>query len=206
MTLQKQSNNQISSFDEQILVVKREKLLFDQDWQGLKTQTDFSKYLTIIQTHQEFHSRSVMENDPSYKQIIPYLIFTYDNKYFLMQRQAKATEQRLKNKYSLGIGGHINKEDICQADIMQWGKREFNEEVNYTGSLNIKPIGILNDDSNDVGKVHIGFVFLLEGDSADISVKSELKSGELYTLDECTKLKNNMENWSQLILPALKNL
>lgn len=206
MALQKQSQKQTSSLDEQILVVKRDKLFIKESWQGLNAEDDFNNYLTVIQENQEFHPRSLMENDPSYKQIIPYLIFTHDGKYFLMQRQAKATEQRLKNKYSLGIGGHINEEDITEGDIMQWGKREFNEEVDYTGNLNIKPIGILNDDSNDVGKVHIGFVFLLEGDSPNIKVKSELKSGELYSLDECTKLYDGMENWSQLILPVLKNL
>jgi len=189
--------------DEQILVVKRNQLLPENAWQGI-AEVDFEKYLKIIQSKKEFLPRSVMETDPSYKQIIPYLVFKYDGKLFLTQRRAQATETRLKNKFSLGIGGHIREEDMTTDSVMDWAMREFHEEVDYKGKLNIKPIGILNDDSNDVGKVHIGFVFLLEGDSDKIKVKSELKSGQLYTFDECDKFFDLMENWSQTVFTFLK--
>src|SRR5690606_7557172 len=104
--------------------------------------------------------RSLMEQDQRYKQIIPYLVFTHENKYFVMQRTSTTTEQRLKNKYSLGIGGHIRQEDMNGNSIFEWAEREFHEEVSYHGNLEIIPLGVLNDDTNDVGKVHIGFVFL----------------------------------------------
>ncbi len=77
-------------------------------------------------------------------------------------------------------------------------KSFFNE-----GNVSVKPLGILNDDSNDVGKVHIGFVLLLEGDSADITIKSELKSGVLVSLDECYAQRDMMETWSQFIIDFL---
>lgn len=205
MILQKQSSN-VQYVEENILVVKREILLGDDAWHGLRVIENFDDYLTVVRQHQEFHPRSIMENDPSYKQIIPYLIFSYNQQYFLMQRQAQATEQRLQNKYSLGIGGHIRQEDITQGDIIEWARREFEEEISYTGTLAIKPIGVLNDDSNDVGKVHIGFVFLLEGSTNQIAVKSELKSGILYTLEECSSFFEHMENWSQIVLQHLKEL
>ena len=70
-----------------------------------------------------------METDPAYKQIIPYLVFTYENKYFLMQRQKKASETRLQSKYSLGIGGHIREEDMENCTLVDWAKREFEEEI-----------------------------------------------------------------------------
>ena len=85
-------------------------------------------------------------------------------------------------------------------------KREFHEEVAYNGNLEITPLGVLNDDSNDVGKVHVGFVFLLEGNSDDISVKSELKSGQLISLQECDDLYDNFENWSKLVVDMLKTV
>lgn len=192
-------NQNLNLHDELILVVKRNKLFTNEVWQGLK-QVDANKYLNIIDKEKEFLPRSIMEEDPTYKQIIPYLIFTHNNKYFLMQRQAKATEQRLKNKYSLGIGGHIREEDLTSNDIIEWSRREFDEEVDYSGNYNVKPLGLLNDDSNPVGQVHIGFVFLLEGDSDKIQVKSELKSGTLYTMDECKSFYDSMESWSQIVM------
>jgi predicted NUDIX family phosphoesterase len=175
--------------DEQILVVKRSVLFPDGAWQGLQ-EVDMQEYLHEVKMHQEFRPRALMEQDPTYKQIIPYLIFSHDNHYFLMERAKKASEQRLKSKLTLGIGGHIRKEDISGASIFDWARREFHEEINYSGNLSITPLGILNDDSNEVGQVHVGFVLLLKGDSP-------------ATKDECLKQKARMETWSQFVLEQL---
>lgn len=201
------TQNQAKAFqphDELILVIKRTDLFPTQAWQGLKS-VNYDEYAALIQEKKEFHPRSLMEQDTTYKQIIPYLVFKHADRYFLMQRQAKATETRLQSKYSLGIGGHINQEDITGNDIAAWARREFHEEVNYTGSLKITPLGILNDDSNAVGQVHVGFVFLLEGDKSTISVNAELKSGSLLTLEECAPFYENMETWTQIVYNFLKN-
>ncbi len=198
----KQQSASPSHRNEEILVVKRTHLFPDTAWTGLK-QVNFDNYLTIITNHKEFHPRYLMEEDPTYKQIIPYLIFKHKDSYFLMERHKKASETRLASKLTLGIGGHIRKEDMESANIFDWAKREFHEEVNYQGDLTITPLGVLNDDTNDVGKVHVGFVFLLEGDSNNISVKSELASGSLVTLDECKVLQDRMETWSKLTLNSL---
>ena len=189
-------------FNEMILVVKRHKLFPTESWNGVR-KINFDEYLTIINEHKEFLPRGLMEDDPSYKQIIPYLVFENNGKYFLMQRQANASETRLQSKFSLGIGGHIREEDLGSQNIFDWAKREFHEEVNYAGNLEIEPVGILNDDSNEVGKVHLGFVLLLKGNTNHISVKSELKSGELYTLEECKAFRDRMENWSQMVVDVL---
>lgn len=188
--------------DELILVVKRSTLFPSGAWQGLEDK-DCTEFLDLIHKEKEFLPRSIMETDPAYKQIIPYLVFTHNDKLFLMQRQAKASEQRLKNKFSLGIGGHIREEDMESKSIIDWARREFDEEVDFSGSYTVKPLGILNDDSNSVGEVHLGFVFLLQGDSSDIQVKSELKSGELLSLEECAMQYHNMENWSQIVFDYL---
>ncbi len=188
---------------EEILVVKRSVLFPQTAWQGIKT-VDFATLLPLIARNQEFHPRFLMETDPTYKQVIPYLIFTHAGRYFLMQRHKQASEVRLQSKLSLGIGGHIRKEDMTNtSNIFEWAAREFHEEVNYAGTLEIEPIGILNDDSNDVGKVHVGFVLLLHGDSDEISIRSELQSGELVSLTECLEKKDRMETWSQMVLDWL---
>ena len=157
--------------DEKILVVKRKELMQNGSWNGIK-QVDFCHYLTIIEQKKQFLRRSEVEQDPSYKQIIPYLIFTHDDSYFLMQRRSTASETRLREKYSLGIGGHIRQEDMTHSSLFGWAQREFHEEVLYEGTLEIKPLGILNDDSNAVGQTHIGFVLLLKGSVGTISVRS----------------------------------
>ena len=189
--------------DEHILVVRRAHLFAgNAAWHGLK-ELDFDHYMHIIDHRKEFNPRLIMETNPTYKQIIPYLIFTHENKYFLMQRKSDASETRLRNKLTLGIGGHIREEDIQENSLVAWAMREFHEEVNYAGNLTVKPLGIINDDSNDVGKVHIGFAFLLCGDSPEISIKSELKHGELVSLDDCIAQKESMETWSQFVVDAL---
>ena len=194
---------QKQKLNELILVVKTKHLFPNGRWQGLKT-VDLEQYKHIIEHKKEFLPRYLMEQDQTYKQIIPYLVFTHNNKFFLMQRQTNASEKRLRNKYSLGIGGHIRQEDMQQQPIFTWAQREFHEEINYQDNLTIKPFGILNDDSNAVGKVHLGLVLLLHGDSDNITIKSELKSGTLATLSACTAIVDTMESWSQLILPHLK--
>ena len=189
--------------DERILVVNRADLMPDGGWNGIK-RVNFDHYLQIINEKKQFLWRSEMENDPTYKQIIPYLIFNYNQHYFLMQRQSTASEARLRNKYSLGIGGHIRQEDMTgTTSIFEWAKREFHEEVHYDGKLEIEPLGIVNDDTTTVGKVHLGFILLLKGNSGNIRVKSELKSGSLVTLTDCQNYYENLETWSQKALKLL---
>jgi predicted NUDIX family phosphoesterase len=188
--------------DELVLVVRRETLFAEEAWHGIK-MVDYQLYEQLIKTHQEFLPRVRMETDPRYKQIIPYLIFRHDKQYFVMQRKSQASEQRLQGKLSLGIGGHINPSDLAGETVMDWARREFAEEVDFSGTLNVSFMGILNDDSNEVGRVHAGFIFLLEGDSANILPREEFKSGVLMTLEECKENYQRMESWSQMVIDTL---
>lgn len=190
-------------YDEQILVVKREYLFAHGTWHGLQRK-DFTKFLHIAHEKREFIPRSQAETDPTYKQIIPYLVFEHNGRYFLMQRRHNSSETRLQNKWSLGIGGHVRQEDITSSHIFDWAHREFHEEVIYNGSLTIEPLGIINDDSNDVGKVHLGFALLLRGDNSKITIKSELKSGTLSSLEVCKQYEPHLETWSQFVLKHLE--
>jgi predicted NUDIX family phosphoesterase len=193
--------------DEAVLVVKRDILFKGACVTGFKPLQNFSSYQKIINQHKDFLLRSDVEENTDYKQIIPYLIFCHQDKFFLMQRKSSASEQRLRNKYSLGIGGHVRREDVISDNIKDWILREFHEEIEYKGTLKIQPLGVINDDSNPVGQVHFGCVFLLEGSSETINIKSELKQGILATVKECLAYRNSMEKWSQLIFDYLrKNL
>lgn len=193
------------NYNEEILVVRRN-ILFQQNtpiWQGINKNV-FNIFIDKIQNHAAYIPRSHAETNPAYKQIIPYMLFKHEQKIFVMQRKQDASEQRLANKYSLGIGGHVRQEDITDSDIFTWAKREFNEEVSYNGSLKISKIGVLNDESTEVNKVHLGMILLLEGDNNNIQIKNEHKSGMLLTISECKTLYPLFESWSQIVLDFIE--
>jgi predicted NUDIX family phosphoesterase len=191
--------------DELVLVVKREYIVSTPGWHGIMP-IDVEQTVDIITAHQEYMPRSLAEHDPRYKQIIPYLVFTHDNRYFLMQRRSTASETRLRNKFSLGIGGHVRQEDLAVGtSIFDWARREFAEEINYQGDLTIEPLGLLNDDTNEVGTVHLGLVMLIHGTTPDIKIKSELKSGILADKTTCQAHYEDLEQWSKLVFDYLLN-
>lgn len=202
-TTSQQKSAQFTHLTEEVLVIKRSTLFQNKEaWHGVET-SDIESMITIIKNHQEYMPRAAAELDENFKQIIPYIIFKNNNKYFVMQRKKNASETRLASKYSIGIGGHMRKEDMEGKTIFDWAKREFEEEVSYQGALDMKIVGFLNDDSNDVGKVHLGLVILFEGDNENIEIKDEHKSGILLSSQECHELFDSMESWSQLTIKHL---
>jgi len=191
---------------EHILVVPRSAIIDEAvPHYGLKVGS-CDTYLERIRYNQQFLPRFLMETDPLYKQIIPYLVFKYQNLYFVMQRKKTASESRLQSKFTLGIGGHIRQEDMDHNSMIEWARREFYEEVYYNGTFVVEPVGLINDDTDLVGQVHLGFLFILHADSADIAVKSELQSGQLMTLAACSALKDKMESWSAFVVEYLEAL
>ena len=200
---QQQSNNlHQKNYDEEILVVRCNTLFQNNPaWHGI--HPEISKFIPAITTQGCFMPRAHAETDPAFKQIIPYMLFMFKKKLFVMQRKSSASEQRLASKFSLGIGGHIRQEDIANNNIIDWANREFEEEVTYHGSKKFETIGILNDDSNPVGQVHLGFIILIHADSDQISINDEHKSGVLLTRDECIALMPQMESWSQICFQFL---
>lgn len=189
-------------YDEDILVINT-KILFQNSsaWYGINP--DITTYTNLIAAHGSFIPRAHAETNQNYKQIIPYIIFLFEDKIFVMQRKKTASEQRLAGKLSIGIGGHVRQEDITSSDITSWALREFQEEVTFTGLHTVQQLGVLNDDSSDVGKVHLGIILLFKGNSNQISINDEHKSGILLTRDECLALKSSMESWSQICLDFL---
>ena len=200
--IQKNISNTVKH-QEDILVIKTNILFPEGAWSGIRKE-NLDQYYQIITKHQEFLPRYQMEQDESYKQIIPYLVFQYKDQYFLMQRSGTASEKRLQNKFTLGIGGHIRKEDMEGKSIVDWAKREFHEEVIYQDDYEVEPFGIINDETSSVGRVHTGFVFLLRGKTNNIKIRSELKDGFLVNLDECKSYKEKMETWSSTILEEIE--
>ena len=189
---------------EQVLCVKREDMFPDGAWHGF-VRTDLERHQRLIRERHSFKPRSEVEDDPTYQQIIPYLVFRHDGHYFLTHRLRASSEKRLHKQYSLGIGGHINPGDLVGGDpIVDGLKREWQEEVAYDGRFEAQLIGFLNEDSSPVSKVHLGVVFLLDGDSPNIAIRETTKlAGELLTLDEMRIYYLGMESWSQIVYDQL---
>lgn len=197
------------------MVVARDVLFADGIWNGINSQK-LGKFINLIYKKHKFMRRGDAEEDPRWKQIIPYLFFENGNRIFLMQRRGDHTESRLADMYSLGVGGHINVEDVKSTkstrstgstkgikSVMEWAKREFEEEIKYSGKYSTEFVGILNHDANDVGMVHLGLVIKVSGESDGISVRDEHKVGKLVSLSEAGKYYKHMETWSQIVYDFL---
>ena len=188
--------------DEQVLVIKSEILFKDGIWQGLKTD-NLDYYIDLIKNNCEFKRRGNVENDPSFQQIIPYIVFNFANKYFIYKYLPKAGEPRLVDTYQLGVGGHINLVDGENGNILEAGMmREWSEEVDYRGNfIEKKLVGVLNDDTNPVEQVHLGLVYNFVGDSPEISIKETDKmEGRLVDLTDIGDyIKDNPGIWVQLV-------
>ncbi len=190
---------------EKILVIPREKLFENIFFEGFEREK-ITYYLERIKKYSIFMKRFSVENDPNYKQIIPYLIIKFKNKYFMFQRFPVGVEDRLFYKYSVGIGGHINEKDVKKnKDLINSGlEREFGEELIYNKKLNYKIVGLINDDFDEVGKVHFGIVYLIEIETPEIRVRENSKmEGRLVGKEDLLKYKYKMERWSQILIDNL---
>ena len=194
----------MTAASEQVLCVRREDIFPDGAWHGFVSD-GLERHQAVIREHHFFMARAKVEDDPTYQQIIPYVVFRHGDLYFLTHRLRASSEKRLRKQYSLGVGGHINPSDLDAGDPIQDGlKREWEEEVIYDGSFEAKLIGLLNDESSPVSKVHLGVVFLVDGDSPKIAIRETDKlAGELLTLEEMRIYYLGMESWSQMVYDRL---
>ncbi|HEU5297903.1 MAG TPA: phosphoesterase [bacterium] len=189
--------------NEEILVVPRAALL-PRSVHGFTTE-GAGEYLTRIRDHAIFRRRGDVEQDPSLKQIIPYLVVRHRDRLFLFQRTASGGEARLHGKVSIGVGGHVNRSDVEGADdVVEAGlRRELAEELVIGAAWRARLVGVLNDDTNPVGRVHFGLVHVVEVGSPSIAVReSDTLTGRLTDPAEARTLYERMETWSQLILDA----
>ena len=189
---------------EQVLVVKREDMFPDGAWHGFVTE-NLERHQKTIRDKHFFKPRAEVENDPTFQQIIPYVVFRHDDRYLLTHRLRASSERRLRKQYSLGVGGHINPGDLGAGDpILDGLKREWEEEVVYQGTFEARLLGFLNEDSSPVSKVHLGVVFVVDGDTPTITIRETDKlAGELLTPDEMRMYYLAMESWSQIVYDRL---
>ena len=192
--------------------------------------TSFSQreFETAVAEHGFFVERARAETSPQWKQVIPYSIVECEGRILVVRRLRKGGETRLHEKHSIGIGGHINPEDLSGGDVEHGARRpdaerergarnpidagtrrEISEELAVRGAYDIRRVGLLNDDSNPVGAVHVGVVQVISvRGSVEIRERDQL-DGRLERPEELAAMLTrgtNFETWSGLLIPRLDEI
>ena len=201
----------MSKWDEQILVVNRKELFNNEEnhFYGFIQKND-EKTKKIIDTFESYEvkRRGDMEEDPSYKQLIGYVLLkdANTNEVLVYKRLVGGGEARLHGKASVGIGGHMN--EVEGKTIFEMLKinaaRELNEEVGVSEEEalnNLHFIGLINDDKTEVGQVHVGVVYECKVDKSEVEVKEDDTLVIKWMTANEAKEEENYETWSEFLKP-----
>jgi predicted NUDIX family phosphoesterase len=195
---------------EHVLVVPTEAFHRLGHFQGFSTEVD--RYLTGLLTPEltSYRPRSAMEQDPSFKQLIPYVIFRHTDaagvvSLFQYKRGSGQGEKRLHAKRSVGIGGHISSDDAVCHDVYAEGmRRELAEEVIIETPYASTVAGLINDDETEVGKVHLGVVHIFDVEQPAVRAREDdVCDGRFVPVPQLIAEIEQFETWSQICLRAL---
>ena len=194
---------------EEVLVVPRE--IFDAvgSFNGVRRNPEDYLRAFLKPGVARYMDRDIAEESPQYKQLIAYAIFRHQGRILAYARTSKGGEARLHHKMSLGIGGHINPVDGLTDSIgtyLAGMEREIREEITFSGKATQQLYAVINDDSNEVGSVHLGIVHLFELDTEEVaSNEKALADLGFRSLDELAgPLYERLETWSAICVDALK--
>ena len=194
---------------EHVLVITRALLDEIGSFQGFQPAVDRYLPRMLASGANFFMERPAAEKDPSHKQVIPYAVFHHGGKYLSYTRGGSSGEKRLVAKRSIGIGGHINPVDAAQdglGETMYFNgvEREIAEELVLAGTHTQRVIGLINDDSTEVGSVHLGVVHLFELSSDEVSSNEDaIQDLRWESLEELHARRDQLETWSQICIDHL---
>jgi predicted NUDIX family phosphoesterase len=186
---------------ELVYAVPREVLLGGAAaWLGMKCE-GVAEILDRARTAGRYFPRPAAESDPSLKQIIPYLVLRDGDRIFLMKRTKAGGDARLHDHYTIGVGGHLNPGD---SSILGGLAREWREELEADFLPEFVFLGLLNDDTVDVGVHHLGVVYLADAAGRSVRVRETHKlSGSFQPIDVVMDVYDRMETWSQLAMDTI---
>lgn len=188
--------------DERVLVVPRAAVPDGADWYGVRLDC-VSAFLDVVGREGRFLDRQAMERDRAFKQVIPYLVLRDGPRYFLMRRTRAGGDARLHDRWSIGVGGHLNPGD---ADVFGGLRREWREEVEAAFEPGFRPIALLNDDTTEVGAVHIGIIVVADATGRPVRVRETDKlDGAFVEPAEVRAVADRLETWSALVFEALES-
>jgi predicted NUDIX family phosphoesterase len=190
-----------------VLVLRRLEVPGGCDFTGIR-RADAGIIQTLgdsIADHGRYLERHVAEGSPEWKQLIPYVVVRDDgDRVFLMERTDAGGDPRLHRKASIGVGGHLNPVDEGDDPLMVGLRREWAEELEADWEPDFQLVGMLNDDSNPVGAVHLGVVFVVEAKGRPVRVREVDKlSGRMAAPTEVEAAWDRLETWSQLVAEEL---
>ena len=191
---------------EQVLVVPTR--LFHELglFQGISRDVDRYLPRLLAPENLSFIPRAEAEHDPSFKQIIPYVVMRWRDQAFHYTRGQGATESRLRALRSVGVGGHINPCDHANGESpYRLGMlREVEEEIFLEANYREHCLGLINDDATPVGQVHLGIVHVFDLDEPNVRRReSEIIRSGFAPLPELLKARDEFETWSQFVLAEL---
>jgi predicted NUDIX family phosphoesterase len=187
--------------DERVYVVPRAALPDAAGWYGLRVD-GFDEFIATVERDGRFEPREAMELDPSFKQIIPYLVLRDGPRYFLMRRTRAGSDARLHGRSSIGVGGHLNPGDRRLVDGL---RREWHEELVADFTPEFRLTALLNDDTTAVGSVHLGAVYVADVEGRPVTIRETAKlTGGFATAEEIAAVADDLETWSRLAFEFLE--
>jgi predicted NUDIX family phosphoesterase len=188
------------SAPELVLVVPRAAIVGDAGWRGVRAGSP-EALLAAMAESGRFEPRDVAEGEPALKQVIPYLVLRDGARWFLMRRTRAGGDARLHDRYSIGVGGHLNPGDVDLAGGLQ---REWAEELDAGFVPDFEFVGLLNDDTTPVGRVHVGAVYVADAAGRPVVVRETDKlEGRFVETGDVAAAYERMETWSQLVFDFL---
>lgn len=186
---------------EQVYVVPRGAVVDDAGWYGLRTD-GLDAFVAALERDGRYEARDRMERDPAFKQVIPYLVLRDGQHYFLMQRTDAGADARLHGRYSIGVGGHLNPGD---GGLLGGLRREWQEELVADFVPEFHLVALLNDDTTEVGEVHLGAIYLAEAASRPVAIRETDKLSGVFALPaEVEAVADGLESWSRLTFEFLE--
>ena len=181
--------------DERVYVVPRRAVIEDAGWHGLRTG-DLDGFIAALERDGRYEPRAAMELDPSFKQVIPYLVLRDGRRYFLMERTAAGRDERLHGRSSIGVGGHLNPGD---GGLLGGLRREWSEELVADFVPDFRLVALLNDDTTEVGAVHLGAVYVADAGGRPVAIRETDKlSGSFVDAPAVAAVADRLETWSRL--------
>jgi predicted NUDIX family phosphoesterase len=194
--------------DERVLVVPSAELDRLGRFQGFSSEADRYISALLVPELMQYRPRSLVEDDPGYKQIIPYVVFQCKESVFCYTRGKSQGEARLHQLRSLGVGGHVSEQDAQGGKNLEAYeaamRRELAEEVAVTSAGRIRRVGLINDDSTPVGRVHLGVVHLFELEQPRVTPREEgLADAGFLSLSNVLSIQREFETWSQICIDSI---
>ena len=191
---------------ERVLVLARADVPGGCDFHGIREADagDLEALRAAVAARGLYLDRPAAEDDPTHKQLIPYVVVRDADRVFLMHRTDAGGDPRLHGRGSIGVGGHLNPVDDGDDALMTGLRREWSEELEADWEPDFRLIGLLNDDSNPVGAVHLGVVFSVEAAGRAVDVREHDKLvGAFAEPREVAASWDRLETWSRLVADAL---